>query len=151
MDLIIDPPRAAGPVEIGMPIGAAEQALRSISGFLPPTPGERRAPGFAHYTSEMSIAVDATQDGRVRSIEIYRPTEGVDIRLGEISIFGVPADEVILRLGEMASLQVEDEGLRVVAPSLLISLWRGTLPESPEDEDGRYFESVLIAEPGYYD
>jgi hypothetical protein len=151
VDLIIDPPRAAGPVEIGMPVDAAEQALRGIPGFLPPGAGERRAPGFAHYASEMSIAVEAAPAGRVRSVEIYRPMEGVDVRLRNISIFGESADEVIRRLREIVALQIEDDGLRVVAPSLLISLWRGTLPEGSDDEDGRYFESVLIAEPGYYD
>lgn len=151
MDLIIDPPRAVGPIEIGMPFAEAERALRDIPGFLPPSLGEKRAPGFAHYESEMSIAVEPSLDGRVRSIEVYSPSEGVEVRFGELSVFAVPAEELIRRIGEANDLQIEGDGLRVVAPNLLLSLQRATLPEDPEDEDGRYFESILVAAPGYYD
>jgi hypothetical protein len=31
-----------------------------------------------------------------------------------------------------------------------MAFWRPTVPESPDDPDGRFFESVLIAAPGYY-
>lgn len=106
MDLIIDPPRGVGPIEVGMPFEEVERALQSIPGSSPPAPGEKRAPGFAHYDSEMSIAVDQAPGGRVRSIEIYRPTEGVEIRFAGLSVFATPADEVIRRLGEMTEVEV---------------------------------------------
>lgn len=151
MELIIDPPRGAGPIAIGMPFHQAEDALRAIAGFVPPRPGKRVAPGFAHYESEMSIAVEPDRSGNVRSIEVYRPTLGVDVLYRDISIFGLPADDVIRRLSGYARLEVDGEGLRVLAPELLLSLSRDTLPEGPDDEDGRYFEAVLVAAPGYYD
>jgi hypothetical protein len=151
LELILDPPRSVGPIIIGMPFDEAESALRDIPGIVSSPTGEKHAPGFAHYESEMSIAVDSGPDGRVRSIEIYRPTRGVEVRFRDISIFEVPADEVIVRLGQVATVEVQDDGLRVIAPDLLISLWRSVLPEGPWDEDGRYFESILVAAPGYYD
>lgn len=152
VDLILDPPRTVGPLAIGMSLGEAEQALRDIPGFVPPLPGERRAPGFAHYESEMSIAVGTDPRGTVvRSIEVHRPTVGADVRWGDISLFAVEATEVIHQLGRITALEFEDGGRHVVAPGLLLSLWRGTLPEGPEDQDGRYFESILVAAPGYYD
>jgi hypothetical protein len=32
-----------------------------------------------------------------------------------------------------------------------LALWRPVTPESPDDQEGRFFESVLIARPGYCD
>lgn len=151
VDLILDPPRGAGPIEIGMPFEQAEQALRAIAGFTPPKVGERVLPGFAHYESEMSIAVDQDRSGNVRSIEVYRPGRDINVLYRDISIFGFTAADVIRRLSELARLEIEDDGLRVLAPELLLSLWRDVLPEGPDDVNGKYFEAVLIATPGYYD
>jgi len=39
---------------------------------------------------------------------------------------------------------------RSTAPDLLLALWRAVVPEDDNDSDGRYFESVLAAMPGYY-
>jgi len=44
----------------------------------------------------------------------------------------------------------DEPGYSFTAPSLLMALWRPTIPEAPGDPDGRYFEGVLIAPPGYY-
>jgi hypothetical protein len=151
VDLIIDPPRGVGPIAIGMPLDQAEQALRAIVGFVPPTPGKRIAPGFAHYESEMSIAVEPDRSRNVRSIEVYRPSRDVNVLYRDISVFRIAADDVIRRISDIVRLEIEDDGLRVLAPELLLSLSRDTLPEGPEDEDGRYFEAVLVAVPGYYD
>jgi hypothetical protein len=41
-------------------------------------------------------------------------------------------------------------GEAFTAPSLLLSLWLVT-PESPHDQEGRFFGSVLIARPGYHE
>lgn len=151
MDLIIDPPRSVGPIEIGMPFEEANSLLRGIPGFVSPAPGEEYAPGFAYYQSEMSIAVDPGVGDRVRSIEIYRPERGVNIWFRDLSIFNVPVDEVIHFLNQITAIDIEDDGRTVIAPDLLLSLGRSVLPEGPQDEYGRYFESVLVAAPGYYD
>jgi hypothetical protein len=45
----------------------------------------------------------------------------------------------------------KDDGCSFTAPDLLLALWRPFAPYEPDDEDGRYFQSVLVAEPGYYD
>ncbi len=44
----------------------------------------------------------------------------------------------------------EENGHAFTAPSLLMSLWRPTVPGSPDDEEGRFPESVLVARSGYY-
>lgn len=39
-----------------------------------------------------------------------------------------------------------------VAPDLLLSFWRPfDGDDQPDDEQGYYFNSVLVARPGYYD
>ncbi|MBB6170221.1 hypothetical protein HNR23_000281 [Nocardiopsis mwathae] len=151
MDLDIDPPRRVGPIEIGMPFDRAARALQDIPGFTPPLLKERNPPGFAHYESEMSIALEPGRDGRVKSIEIYRPTRNINVLYRGISIFGESASDVIRKLAQITRLKIEDDGLGVLAHELLMSLGRAVLPEGPDDPDGRYFESVLIAAPGYYE
>jgi hypothetical protein len=122
MNLIIDPPRWVGPIAIGMPFDQAEQALRAIAGFVPPMPGKRVTPGFAHYESEMSIAVEPDRSNNVRSIEVYRPSRDVNVLYRDIPVFGFAADEVIRRLSGIARLEIEDDGLRVLALSYFSAL-----------------------------
>ena len=67
-----------------------------------------------------------------------------------VDIFGTPADTLVERLREVTSIDVEEDGHSVTAPGLLLALWRSVVPDDDNDPDGRYFESVLIAKPGYY-
>ncbi|WP_220446425.1 hypothetical protein [Micromonospora chalcea] len=151
MDFVLDPPRAAGPLRIGMSLEEAEQTLRMIDGYLPPRPGDRSNPGFAHYESELSIAVSQDRSGSVDAVEVYRPSRDVVVLFRGIPIFDLPAEGVIQRLSGMTQVEIEDGGLRVLAPDLLLSLWRSVLPEGVADEDGRCFEAALVAAPGFYD
>lgn len=150
MDFVLDPPRAAGPLRVGMSFDEAEQALRLIAGYQPPRPGDRPNPGFAHYDSELSISVSRDRNGSVDAVEVYRPSRDVVVLFRDIPIFNLPAEEVIERLSDITPIEVEDGGLRALATDLLLSLWRSVLPEGVEDEDGRYFEAVLVAAPGFY-
>lgn len=149
MVIDLDPPRGGGGLRIGMSIEDAEQSLREMPGFVPPAPGEVRNRGFAHYESELSIAVDFDSLGVVRAIEMFRPERGVRVTFRGVDLFAETADSVIVQLSEMFSLEIEDGGLNVTAPSVFIGLWRSVLPEESGGEEGRHFESVVIAAPGY--
>lgn len=50
----------------------------------------------------------------------------------------------------LATRESRSRGRSVTAPDLRLALWRAVIPEGSADEDGRYFESVLVARPGYY-
>jgi hypothetical protein len=39
----------------------------------------------------------------------------------------------------------------VTLPGQSISFWRGTLPADEFDDDGKYFQTVLVAYSGYFD
>lgn len=149
MRLELDPPRGVGDVQIGMSVDAAERVLKELPGFVPPAPGERRNKGFAHYSSELSISLDFDSLGVVRAVEVFRPERGVQVLFHGISVFEVPADDVIARLADSYRLEIEDDGLNVTAPEVFIGFWRNVLPMGPDDENGRYFDSVLVAAPGY--
>ena len=151
LDIILDPPRGIGRVEIDMQFEQARAELRNIQGYLPPAPQDRQPPGFANYASGMSIVVAPDSRNRVRSIEIYRPEDGVRITYLGIDIFGLPAADVIGLLRTLTGVESEDGGYHFVAPDLLLALGRETLPEGEWDEEGKYFTSVLLAKPGYYD
>lgn len=150
MDLIIDPPRV-GPIAIGMPFDDAVEVLRSLDGYVIPEPGPHRSPGFAHYDSGLSIELGPDRSGMVKAIGIYRPGPDVDVAYRGIPLFTLPVVEVVLRLAGLVRVVEEDDGFGYVAPDLLISLGRNTIPEDDHDADGRYFDSVLVAAPGYYD
>jgi len=112
---------------------------------------EARASLVLKRASGLSIFVYFAPEDFVEAIEFGRPQSGGDVILyGDVDIFGTPAEELLQRLGEHDRIEVLEQGRSVTAPDLLLALWRPALPEHPEDEDGRYFESVLIARPGYY-
>lgn len=149
MQLDLLPPTSVGPVQIGAPLAEAESALASIDGYVAPDPLRPRRRGFATFASGLSIALHSDGVGNVKAIEVYRSDDDT-VRFDGIDLFRTPADEIIALLESRTPVQLEEEGRTVIAPDLPMSLWRGTLPDFPGDEDGRYFESVLIASPGYF-
>ena len=60
-----------------------------------------------------------------------------------------PAADVTERLRALHRLDVSEGGCSFTAPDLLLALWCPVVPEGPEDDEGRYFSSLLVAAPGY--
>lgn len=56
-------------------------------------------------------------------------------------------------MGERSSIERDpDDPASFIAPNLLLSFWRPFAADSePEEGQGYYFSSVLLARPGYYD
>lgn len=150
MDLILDPPRAAGPLRIGMPIEEAFRVVSELPGRIE-RPGDPSGGHLVHYESGLSISVWAARDHLVDAVEVWRPERDVRVLFGDLDVFGTPADDLIAALAAVARVDVEHEGARVTAPDLLLALWRPFVQDDPNDEDGKHFSSVLIAAPGYYD
>ncbi|WP_421741016.1 hypothetical protein [Cellulomonas sp.] len=147
---VLEPPRRAGEIALGMPFDVAWRLLRGAEGFVSPPPGETRSRGFAHYENGLTVTIGTDSQDRVEYVEIYRPAHGVTVVFDGISIFGERADDVIEQLAARTRILIEEDGFRFVAPDLLLSLWRDMVPDGPQDEDGQYFDSVLMARPGYY-
>ena len=146
--MIIDivPPETVGPVRIGMTMDEAERALASIDGH------DQQSGLPAIYDSGMSIELEPAPGGTVAAIEVSRPHSPVRIEYRGIDLLGTPAARVVEQLSEFTELEEDEGGRSYVAPSLLLSLWRPFVDdENSDEEQGHYFQSVLVARPGYYD
>ena len=71
--------------------------------------------------------------------------------LRALDVFTTPAADLVTQLRRHTAIQEEEDGHTFTAPELLLAFWRPTTPETPDDENGRLFEGVLLARPGYGD
>lgn len=98
----------------------------------------------------LSIFVYFDAADTVEAIEFGRPHSRDIVSFRGIDIFDTPADALVKKLREHTSIDIDEDGHSATAPDLLLALRRSVVPEDDDDPDGRYFESVLIARPGYY-
>ncbi|WP_282698367.1 hypothetical protein [Streptomyces sp. CC208A] len=151
--MIIDvvPPDRIGPITLGMTIDDAEAAFRTLEGFQGAEESRVPVRGQANYDSGMSIHAHVGSGGLVNAIEVFRPHRTVSLRLYDIDVFGLPADDVVERLRQYVETEEEEGGCMIVAPSLLIALWRPFVASDESDEQGFFMQSLTLARPGYYD
>ena len=91
-------------------------------------------------------------DDRVEAIEFGRADDTDDaVTYDGLDVFTMPAADLVAELRRHTPVHEEEDGHSYTAPELLLAFWRPTTPETPDDEDGRFFESALLARPGYYD
>ncbi|WP_353944819.1 hypothetical protein ABII15_26710 [Streptomyces sp. HUAS MG91] len=151
MNISVDPPDRVGPIALGMSVEQADDALRRIDGLQAEDGPREPLHGQANYASGLSIHTHFGPGSLVNAIEVFRPRADVSVLLHGFDIFGLPAQEVVERIGEFAELEEEERGCSFIAPELLVALWRPFVSTTEEDEQGYYFQSVLVARPGYYD
>jgi hypothetical protein len=150
----LDPPMAAGPLRIG---GGGHETVEILKQFGTPLVlcrinGRRPAWGIDR-PSGLFIGTFFDADDDVEAIEFGRPSGPDDsVTYDGLDVFTTPSTDLIAQLRQRCIVHEEEEadGHAFIAPSLLLSLWRAT-PESPDDQEGRFFDSVLMARPGYYD
>jgi hypothetical protein len=154
LTLVIDlrPPDAAGPLRIGADRAELIAALREFGVPRLVTRAPGRIPSWAvDRPSGLAIRCHVDRAGHLDAVEFGRPTTNADaVRYQDLDVFGAPAEEFVATLRRRAHVVEEEHGYAYVAPDLLLSCWRATTPKDPDDTDGRYFDSVLIARPGYY-
>ncbi|KUL25512.1 hypothetical protein [Actinoplanes awajinensis] len=146
MDFTLDPPRGVGPLHLGMTGDEARAALATLGPLAATRLGELalNRPGHLRF----SVGFGATR--LVDAVELYRPEHSDTVNYRGVDVFGLPALQVVELLRVHTTLVAEDDGF--VAPDLLLSLWRPfAADDDPAEEQGYYFQSVLLARPGYYD
>lgn len=149
MQLDLRPLAGVGPVQLGASLTEAQAVLSALEGFVPPNPLRPRQAGSASFESGLSIALHTDRSEGVIAIEVYG--SGIDhVTFDGLDVFMTPAEQVIEELASRTVLRLEEGGRTVILEENSMSLWRATLPEGPDDEDGRYFESVLVARAGYF-
>ncbi|MEU6557233.1 hypothetical protein ABZ915_44460 [Streptomyces sp. NPDC046915] len=152
MHFELAPPVGVGPLQIGMPRQAANSALDSLREPAALSPSDQ-AGQYIFRPSGLMISIGCVRD-RLEAVELGRPTGPSDVVFFRgIDVFGLPAREVVNRMSELTSIVADDEDpASFVAPDLLLSFWRPfDCDDEPDDEQGYYFNSVLLARPGYYD
>lgn len=150
MIIELHPPETAGPLRIGATGHDTVDTLRQLGDprAFCRTAGSR--PAWAvHRPSGLAIITYFDADDRVEAIEFGRPqrTDGAVLYEG-LDVFTTPAAGLIIQLRQHSAVHEEEAGHSFTASNLLLALWRSVTPQSPDDQDGRFFDSVLIARPG---
>ncbi|MFB7330737.1 hypothetical protein ACFC00_03740 [Streptomyces adustus] len=152
MDLDLVPPAGVGPLQIGMPEQAANAALGSLRDLTSLSDSDR--PGqHVFRPSGLMISIHCMR-GQLEAIELGRPAAATDrVMFRGLDVFALPAREVVRVMREHTRVQADPEDrASFVAPDLLLSFWRPfAADDEPDEVQGYYFGSVLVAQPGYYD
>ncbi|MEV6286037.1 hypothetical protein [Kribbella sp. NPDC051770] len=153
MIIELNPPLSAGPLHLDM---TGDEVIAVMRQFGEPevlcrAAGERPEWGVSD-SNGLFLRADFGPDDRVSAVEIGRPTEPVvTVTYDGLDIFQTAASELVEALSRKTWTVEKENGHSFIAPDLLLALWRPTIPEGLDDADGKYFESVLMARPGYYE
>lgn len=154
MIIALRPPDAAGPLRLGATGQAAVDTLQHLGVPLVLCRDTSSRPGWAvHRPSGLFIGVYFDAHDHVEAIEFGRPGDSTAdaVTYNELDVFTTPAADLITQLRQHTTVREEENGHAFTASDLLLAFWRPTTPETSDDEDSRFFESVLLAQPGYYD
>ncbi|MFF4541062.1 hypothetical protein [Streptomyces aureus] len=152
MDFDLVPPIGVGPLRIGMPRQSANTALDSLRD--PSAISESDKPGqHVFRPSGLMISIQCTRD-RLEAVELGRPSTQTDrVTFQGLDIFATPARELVQRMAEHTPIEADpDDPASFTAADLLLGFWRPfAADDEPEEEQGYFFSSVLLARPGYND
>lgn len=152
MDFDLAPPTGVGPLQIGMTRQSANAAMDSLRDLSAVSASDR--PGkHVFRPSGLMISIHCTRD-MLEAIEFGGPSTQTDrVVFRGLDVFALPARELVQRMGECTSIEADpDDPASFVASDLLLSFWRPfAADDEPEEDQGYFFSSVLLARPGYYD
>ena len=149
-------PSGVGPVQLDMTRQDARLALEEWGECRPFRRGSEADEGW--YVTRQSTTIFAYVDdgGCVNAIEISSPGHGVasedQVVFDGVDLFIDEADVVISNLTDKGlRLEEGENGYTTTAPDVLLGMWRDGEPSDESTGLPLYFESALIARPGYYD
>ncbi|GAA3092160.1 hypothetical protein GCM10017562_74230 [Streptomyces roseofulvus] len=152
MDLHLAPPTGVGPLHIGMTRQDANAALDSLRDLSAVSESDR--PGQHIFRpSGLMVSIHCMR-GVLQAVELARPMDTTDrVFFHDVDVFALTAREVVARVREHTTIEAhQDDPASFVAPDLLLSFWRAfEADDDPDDEQGYYFTTVLVARPGYCD
>ncbi|MGA6203986.1 hypothetical protein ACPESR_04440 [Nocardia testacea] len=134
-----------------MTLDEARAALETLGPLAPRAHGELALDLASGLGFSVGFGAAGPTCDRVNAIEVWRPLEGDVVRYLDVDVFALPALEVVARLRRHIDLlKNDDDGF--TSPELCLSLWRPfAADDDPDETQGYFFQSVLVARPGYYD
>lgn len=150
MEMVLDPPDGVGPLRLGMTPNEARAALETIGPLTPTADGTLAVNLPSGLGLSVGFGVGPTRD-RVNAIEVWRPNQHDVVRYRDVDIFGLPALEVVRLLRRYVALEPNQDDDAYTARDLYLALWRPFATDDPEDTQGYFFQSALVARPGYDD
>lgn len=140
----VEPLKGIGDIKLGMD----RQTVRNLMKAAPETSGSRQQVESYH---DGGLQVFYGKNDQVEFIELLRGS-GVAAHTRGIDVFETPAQEVLTQIASFSEYNQDDPevGYSYVFPDLELSLWRPNIPETDEEEDGKYFSTIGIGVPGYY-
>ena len=151
MEFLLDPPYGIDPLRLGMTQDEARAALETLGPLQRTAYGEVALHLASGLGFSVGFGVGATLD-RVNAIEVWRPHELDVVRCRDVDVFGLPALDVVEQLGRHVEVVANDEDAGFTARELYLALWRPfAADDDPDETQGHFFQSVLIARPGYDD
>ena len=151
MEFVLDPRHGVGPLRLGMTVDETRSALATLGPLTSTAYGELalRLPSGLGFS--VGFGVGPTRD-RVNAIELWRPTGRDVVRYRDIDVFGLPAREVVERLRRLVTVEPNEDDDGFTARDVYLALWRPfAAADDPTEEQGYFFQSVLLARPGYDD
>jgi hypothetical protein len=144
-DFNIIPHVGIGPVRIGMSRAEVHSALGEPE-HCAPNGRECFLSGFM---------VDFNENGLVEFIEIASSNRFRGVFRGKC-LHELPAEEALAHVSQFDEFDRNDPelGYSYTFVGLQMALWRGTMPDPGQDikdADGRHFESISVAENGYFE
>lgn len=149
-------PSGMGPVQLDMTRQDARLALEAWGECRPFRRGSEANEGWSVTRRSTTIFVYVDDNGCVDAVEISSPGHGVasedQVVFDGVDLFMDEADVVISNLRDKGIRLTEGEnGYTTTAPDVALGLWRDGEPSDESTGLPLYFESALIARPGYYD
>lgn len=153
LDLEIVPGERIGPFSLGATEGELTEVCRGMDGFVEPASPSRHIRGFWQFDFGLFVKARFDAEGRATSVQVSGSGAftGYNAEFRGINVLTTPAEDVMGLLAALDDLTSDEFAFHVTAPKLGLALARDTVPEDEDDEDGRFFTSVLTAVPGSID
>jgi len=156
--LELRPPDGVPPVRIGMTREQAGEALGELGAVKPFARGRRGPMGWKVSEGDLVLFVYCDEAGLVEAVELARPglpgePSYVQVTWQGLDVFGTPALEFLATLQERGIRVTDGNDYYPTAPDLVLGFSRAgdDYGHVAPDDMPAYFESVLVAAPGYYD
>ena len=133
------PLQGVGPLKLGAP----RSEIHTILG----EPESQKGSADLFHGSSIQVHYDET--GGVEFIEL---ASDIHVTWNRIDIFSTPADLLVKEISRFTPLQdgEDEEGYTFTYAESEVSLWRPTMPDEEDPENGKYFTSICIGCRGYF-